>query len=131
MLGIVITHGRLGDELIKTATSILGPQESLEFISNEGHSHDDLVGLIEEHLGQRLGGDRPAVVFVDLASGSCGHACRRVSRDHPELLLACGVNLPMLLEFLYHRSRVAPDELRERLVKRGREGVNTKGWDNV
>lgn len=130
MLGIVITHGRLGDELIKTATSILGPQESLEFISNEGHSHDDLVDVIEDHLRRRLVGDGPAVVFVDLAAGSCAHACRRVSRDHPEILLACGVNLPMLLEFLYHRSRVSREELRERLVARGRDGVDVKGWDN-
>jgi len=125
--GILVTHGALGAELVKTAESILGPQERLAVLSNAGKSHDTLLADIQAEVpaGERV------VVFVDLLGGSCGHSCALVQRRHPEVLLASGVNLPMLLEFLYHRGRVEPGELKGRLEHRAREGVRCLGWEDL
>ncbi len=131
MAGVLVTHGRLGAELLSTAEGILGRQENVYCVSNAGLSSEALVDALGAALARRRPPGSPAVVFVDLAAGSCGHACRFLGLEHPEVLVACGVNLPMLIEFLYHRTRVGPRELCERMLRRGREGIQCRGWDDA
>lgn len=117
---VLVTHGALGGELVRTAEAILGRQEGVAIVSNEGIS---LEGLVEA-LRAVAGAPGPVVFLVDLLGGSCGHACRalRVERGEDALVIT-GVNLPMLLEFFYHRDRVSFAELQERLLHKGRDGV--------
>ena len=122
---VLVTHGALGAELLKTAEMILGPLEGCSFISNSGKSLDELTA----ELGGELCADEPQVLFVDLIGGSCGHVCASVQRRFPRVLLATGVNLPMLLEFLHHRGRVPLQELKQRLLERGCDGIRCFGWD--
>jgi PTS system mannose-specific IIA component len=129
--GIIVTHGRLGEELLATAQAILGPQDRIAVVSNVGHSHASLTEAVARAAGPALADGEPVVVFIDLMAGSCGGACRALLGRQPGLLLAGGVNLPMLLEFLHHRSRVGRGELRRRLVDRGREAVSCEGWDDA
>lgn len=125
--GVLVTHGRLGAEMLRTAEAILGPQPGIGVISNEGLSARDLSARVAAEIA---GGD-PVVLFVDLGGGSCGHICAVARRDHPQVLVARGVNLPMLLEFLHHRDRVARGELKGRLCTKGRAGIECVGWEAV
>lgn len=124
--GIVITHGQLGAELLKTAESILGPQEHVQILSNEGTSLAAMMAALETAIAAH--GDGPLVIFVDLAGGSCGSSCMAIAGMHRNVLTACGVNLPMFVEFLYHRGRVDLPELKERLLAKGRDGIFCTGW---
>ena len=123
--GVLVTHGSLGAELLRTAEAILGPQPQITVISNEDLDSRDLATQV---AGEISGGD-PVVLFVDLGGGSCGHVCAVARRDHPEVLVARGVNLPMLLEFLHQRNRVSLGELKARLLRKGREGIECVGWE--
>ena len=122
---ILVTHGALGAELLKTAEAILGPQEGCSFVSNSARSLDEMMIELEE----RLSAEAPLVLFVDLMGGSCGHVCALLQRRLRNVLLVTGVNLPMLLEFLHHRDRVAPAELKARLLEKGRDGIRSFGWE--
>lgn len=124
---VLVTHGRLGEELVKTAESILGPQESVAVLSNDQLSAEDL----ERALENLIAGETPVVLFVDLGGGSCSHVCALVRRGHPNVLIAQGVNLPMLIEFLYQRWRVGLAELKRRIETRGREGIECVGWEDA
>jgi PTS system mannose-specific IIA component len=121
VLGIVVTHGSLGKELIRTAEEIVGPQEGIEFISNTGSSlqglSDEVRGVITRHPGAK------PYLFVDLLGGSCGFVCQELRRHSPGVVIFSGVNLPMILEFIHYRDRVDDAELRERLLTRGRDGI--------
>jgi mannose/fructose-specific phosphotransferase system component IIA len=121
--GILVTHGRLGAELVSTAESILGAQTELEVLSNTGESPPALLKQLEALVAQH----RAAFVLVDLLGGSCGHACLLVGRGRPGVRVISGVNLPMLLEFLCHRGRVSLAELEARLLSRGRNGIRSAG----
>jgi mannose PTS system EIIA component len=117
---VLVTHGALGRELVRTVETILGPQEGVAFVSNEGASLDGLA----EALRAAAGGPGPVVFLVDLLGGSCDHACRLFGAERGDDAFAVtGVNLPMLLEFFYNRDRVSFAELRERLLHKGRDGV--------
>ena len=55
----------------------------------------------------------PAVVFVDLPSGSCLQASAHYLQTHENVAVVAGVNLAMLVDFLYHRD-ASPREAAER-----------------
>jgi len=127
--GLIVTHGHLGQELLKTAESILGPQEGVTIQSNTNLSHVGLLEQVEEGIEQVGDEEAGIVLLADMLSGSCGQVCRKLASRHPQVLVVSGVNLPMLLEFLYHRHRVGRAELKERILAKGREAVRVEGWE--
>lgn len=117
--GIFLTHGELGRELVRTAESIVGPQTGFSIVSNTGLSAE----AIRDALAVELPADGHAVIFVDLIGGSCHGACSPELAPRDRIAVVSGVNLPMVVEFFYHRDRVGFEELRRRLLAKGRAGV--------
>jgi mannose/fructose-specific phosphotransferase system component IIA len=66
--------------------------------SNEGCSRALLNGRLEEAVHAA-----PSVVFVDLPGGSCMQAAIGYLRGHAGVAVVAGVNLAMLVDFVYHR----------------------------
>lgn len=117
---VMVTHGSLGAELIRTAEAILGPQEGVGFVSNTGSSLEEISEQVRSLLSEA---GEAVFLFVDLLGGSCSHACQHIRRLHPEAVIITGVNLPMLLDFFVNRDRVPLDQLVQRLVTKAREGI--------
>ena len=119
---LLVTHGVLGTELVRTVERILGPQSDFVVVSNEGLSAEGLVGSIEAALASLPAG-QPAVVFSDLAAGSCGLAARRAGAADRLVRRITGANLPMLLEFFHYRDTIPLEELLPRMETKGRAGI--------
>ena len=117
--GIVVTHARLGEALIEAAEEISGVTEGLVAVSNRGTTPRALQDRVAVGAG-------PAVVFVDLAAGSCGFASRAASRSCGRAVVITGVSLPILIDFLFHRD-MKLSELAERLVQKGRSNITAAG----
>lgn len=121
-LALLVTHGALGQELVRTVEAILGHQAEVSTLSNSGLSADALRAAIEERI-LGMPASQPVVLFTDLAAGSCGIASRRVDVAGREVRRLTGVNLPMLLEFFHYRDTMPLDELTARLETKGKAGI--------
>ncbi|MEK7348199.1 MAG: hypothetical protein AABZ94_04955 [Candidatus Eisenbacteria bacterium] len=119
---VLVTHGVLGTELVRTVERILGPQTDVLVVSNEGLSADGLVSALETALESLVPG-QSAVVFSDLAAGSCGLAARRAGASGRLVRRITGANLPMLLEFFHYRGSIPLDDLLPRMETKGRAGI--------
>jgi mannose/fructose-specific phosphotransferase system component IIA len=97
--GVVVCHGRLAGALVDAAEQISGVTGALLAVSNTGCDR----GTLEERVEAAVG-DGPAVVFVDLASGSCLFAVLNRLRANARAKVVTGVNLAMLVDFVFHRS---------------------------
>jgi PTS system N-acetylgalactosamine-specific IIA component len=118
MRGVVVAHGKMARGLVNAVGRISGMEEGvLEPVSNQGRSPDELKALILERVGTG-----PCVVFTDLGAGSCTLAARLSCRDLGRVAVVTGVNLPMLLEFVFHRD-LDFDELLPRLEEKARAGI--------
>lgn len=116
--GVVIAHGAMARGMVDAVRRIAGDgADSLLPLSNEGKSPVQL----KEEL-DALAGEGPVFVFVDLQAGSCGMAALSSCRDRASRRVICGVNLPMLLDFVFHRS-LPMDELVVRLLDKGRGSI--------
>src|SRR5688572_19880994 len=115
--GVVVCHGKLAGALVEAAESISGVTGALVAVSNSGCDRDAL----EDRVVEALGG-LPAVVFVDLASGSCLFAVLKRLRSTPGVKAVTGVNLAMLVDFVFHRS-LSPEEAAARAAAAGGRAI--------
>lgn len=107
--GILVGHGRLAEGLLDAVEEIAGHRGAIVAVNNEGLTPEALEARLAELCRQG-----PSIVFVDLPSGSCAFAARRLQHRHDRIAVVCGVNLPLLLDFVFHRE-LSLTELVERL----------------
>jgi mannose/fructose-specific phosphotransferase system component IIA len=119
--GIVVTHGRLAEELVRTAELIVGPGRDLHAISGSDLCDETVVRGIRDIVAGR-GGAR-VLVFVDYFGGSCCINSVRAVEGEEGVKVLSGVNLPVLLSFMTKRETMPFEELVDHLVRRGRESV--------
>jgi len=115
--GVVVSHADLASALVEAVERITGRQDGLVAVSNTGCGRE----LLEQRVAEAVG-DAPAVVFVDLPSGSCLQASAHYLQTHEDVAVVAGVNLAMLIDFLYHRD-VTPREAAERAAETAARAV--------
>jgi mannose/fructose-specific phosphotransferase system component IIA len=115
--GVVVCHGGLAAALVQAAEQISGLSGALVPVSNMGCDRDTLEDRVLAAVDQR-----PAVVFVDLASGSCLVAVLKRLRGEPSVKVVTGVNLAMLVDFVFHRS-LSPTEAANHAVTAGEKSI--------
>ena len=119
---LVITHGRIGEELVRVAKLILGPEEGLDAMSNSGRSAEDITAAVRQWLGPAGTADQ-ALIAVDDYGGSCATAAQLACGGRSDAVVVSGVNLAMILGFLTWRESEDLDDLSRRLVAKGREAI--------
>lgn len=117
LLGVVVCHGPLAGALVQAAEQISGLGGALIPVSNTGCDRDTL----EDRILAAVDG-HPAVVFVDLASGSCLVAVLKRLRSAQSVKVVTGVNLAMLVDFVFHRS-LSPAEAATRAAAAGEKSI--------
>jgi mannose PTS system EIIA component len=118
--GVVVGHGGVAAALISAAEEISGVRGALVAVSNSGLDRESLERKVLEAVQHQ-----PAVIFVDLPSGSCLFAAMRQQPARPDLRVVTGVNLVMLLEFLFNRERT-PEEIARRAAESGVRGIGAR-----
>jgi mannose/fructose-specific phosphotransferase system component IIA len=122
VLGILLSHGRLAEGMVDAVQRIAGLEEGvLVAMSNDGQNPQGLAKQVDV-----LVGDRPVVVFTDLGSGSCALTAQLTCRNRGRRAVVFGMNLPMLLEFVFHRE-LPLAQLVPRLLEKGKESVKSAG----
>jgi mannose/fructose-specific phosphotransferase system component IIA len=115
--GVVVCHGALAGALVQAAEQISGLGGALVPVSNMGCDRDALEDRILAAVDRH-----PAVVFVDLASGSCLVAVLKRLRSEQSVKVVTGVNLAMLVDFVFHRT-LSPAEAATRAAAAGEKSI--------
>jgi mannose/fructose-specific phosphotransferase system component IIA len=119
---IIAGHGEFAAGLISAVQQITGRGDVFTPISARDLSGNDLHDLLVRTVDET--GVR--VVFTDLQAGSCTMASRRLIRERPDVLLVAGVNLPMLLDFVF-ADQLPPQEAARHALDRGRSAIASYG----
>ncbi len=94
---VVVTHGGLAEELVRTAGLIMGPAEQVAAVGFYPHDRED--EMLEKLRGAVKSVDTGdgVLILVDMFGGTPSNLSLRLMRTgHVEVVT--GVNLPMLLK---------------------------------
>lgn len=114
MIGIIIvTHGRLGEELLNSAEMIVGENENIKAVSFErGESVENLNEKVKTVIGE-LSNCNDILTFVDIYGGSPFNTILPYVINSGYICLT-GVNLPTIIEAIMNRNTVETvEELKE------------------
>jgi len=122
LIGIAIfTHRQLGEELLRSAESIIGPQEKVVVVSIMGK--DSLLSIKDKcrHALKCLDDGGGILVLADVLGGSASNASLLLVNEFPVEIIT-GVNLAMLVSAFANRNRMVLSEL---AVKAADDGVKS------
>jgi PTS system mannose-specific IIA component len=111
MIGILlVTHGPMGRAMLDSAEMIVGKQKNVQAVALTPEANLDTLRQEVKLAASRVDAGQGVLVLVDLFGGTPANAVASNLPAHAYRCL-CGVNLPMLLEALETRGRMALPEL--------------------
>ena len=106
----VCTHGRFGEELMKSAEMIAGEAENVfAFSLMPGMQPEEYRAMLEKQL-EKLG-DGKVLCLVDLFGGTPCTTCAILSKTY-DMQVISGLNLAMYIEVTSQKGNYAVDELK-------------------
>ncbi|MBW2440159.1 MAG: PTS fructose transporter subunit IIA [Deltaproteobacteria bacterium] len=125
MIGIVIvTHSELGDALIGAAEFIIGSRpESIESVSIDlSENAEKLRGKIDRGI-KKVMGEEGVIILTDMFGGTPSNLSYSfLEEGHIEVL--SGVNLPILIQAVNMRPKMALDQLAANLEAFGKKSIS-------
>jgi len=118
----VVTHGRLGHELLAAAEMIVGEVSHMAAVSIGWH--DDVENSrreIEEAI-EIVDADRGIIILTDMFGGTPSNlSLSLLGRD--ELEIVTGVNLPMVIKAATQKGGQSVGELASEVEEQGRKQI--------
>jgi mannose PTS system EIIA component len=123
MVGIVVVgHGRIGEEALRTLESVVGPIEAFEAVSTR-------VGERLEEMREDIGAavtrvrrDGGVVIMTDMLGDTQTNLALAIARETGAEVVA-GVNMPMLIKATTARGRADAHALAGMLTRYGQEHI--------
>ena len=122
MIGVVVaTHGKLAEEMIRTAEGVVGPLDHVTGVSVVASS-PDVRGDIKAAI-QRVDQGEGVLLLTDLLGGSPTNLCVSFLADR-KVEVVTGVNLPMLLKLSSVRAGGKPiGQIASELAEAGQRAI--------
>jgi len=120
---LVVSHGRLAEELVEAARKIVGSIERLEAVSFDWNAEvGGATKRIQEAI-DRIDRGRGVLILTDMFGGTptnLGFALH----DPGRIEIVTGVNLPMVIKFANLREDLSLREAARRIAEQGREAIH-------
>ncbi|HRY29344.1 MAG TPA: PTS sugar transporter subunit IIA [Elusimicrobiota bacterium] len=121
MIGVlIVTHGRIGEELLRTAEGIVGKQVAVRILGLDATEGPDAfckkIRVVLEEMKNPAG----VLVLADMMGGTpCNSALRQCQDPQWNFEIVTGVNLPMLVSVLTKRHYMPLDLLAQKITDDG------------
>ena len=124
MIGaIIVSHGKLGEELLNALTIILGEAPNIEAISigwyDDVEESKKKINASLKRVDQKNG----VVIFTDMFGGTPSNLSFSFAKDG-QVEIVTGVNLPMLIKFVSLQRSNNLREVARKAVEQGKKNIH-------
>jgi len=121
--GIIVSHGKLGEELLNALTIILGEAPNIEAISIGWYDDvEDSKKKINQSL-KRVDQKSGVVIFTDMFGGTPSNLSFSFQKDD-QVEIITGVNLPMLIKFVSLQRSNNLNEVARKVIEQGKKNIH-------
>ncbi len=121
--GVIVSHGKLAEELLNALTIIIGEAVNIQAISIGWYDDvEESKKKISKSL-KRVDQKNGVVIFTDMFGGTASNlSFSFLKNDHVEIIT--GVNLPMLIKFLSLQRSNNLKEVVKKVVEQGKKNIH-------
>jgi len=121
--GIIVSHGKLAEELLNALTIILGEVANMEAISIGWYDDvEESKRKINQSL-KRVNQKNGVLIFTDMFGGTPSNLSFSFLRDDT-IEIITGVNLPMLIKFVSLQRSNKLKEVAKKVVEQGKKNIH-------
>ena len=121
--GIIVSHGKLAEELLNALTIILGEVVNVEAISIGWYDDvEDSKRKINQSL-KRVDQKNGVLIFTDMFGGTPSNLSFSFLKDD-RIEIITGVNLPMLIKFVSLQRNNKLREVAKKVVEQGKKNIH-------
>jgi PTS system mannose-specific IIA component len=121
--GIIVSHGKLAEELLNALTIILGEVVNMEAISIGWYDDvEESKKKINQSL-KRVNQKSGIVIFTDMFGGTPSNLSFSFLKDD-QVEIITGVNLPMLIKFVSLQRSSNLKEVAKKVVEQGKKNIH-------
>ncbi|MCK4942129.1 MAG: hypothetical protein KAS65_01060 [Candidatus Aminicenantes bacterium] len=122
---LVITHGKLGEELIRVSEKILEKKLDIDCMGFDWQEDGSgIINKLEAYLNKNK--KHQVIIFTDMFGGSPSNICLRYINPNVEVIT--GINLPGMLKYLTYKNKNLSFKELVKTIKNGMiEGINIIG----
>jgi PTS system mannose-specific IIA component len=121
--GIIVSHGKLGEELLNALTIILGEAPNIEAISIGWYDDvEESKRKIIQSL-KRVDQKSGVVIFTDMFGGTPSNLSFTFQKDG-QVEIITGVNLPMLIKFVSLQRSNTLKDVAKKVVEQGKKNIH-------
>ena len=121
--GVIVSHGKLAEELLNALTIILGEAVNVEAISigwyDDVEESKKKINLSLKKVEQKNG----VLIFTDMFGGTPTNLSFSFLRDD-QVEIITGVNLPMLIKFISLQRSHNLKEVAKKVVEQGKKNIH-------
>lgn len=120
---IIVSHGKLAKGMKDTVEMIAGQQENLEAYEayENGTSDDSFINDLKNSLASSKNDD--VIIVTDVLGGSVNNEATQLLKDHPNLTILTGMNLPLIITLVTTVNSGISDEKVSEAIDEGKKGV--------
>jgi len=121
--GVIVSHGKLAEELLNALTIILGEAVNIEAISIGWYDDvEESKKKINESI-KRVDQKNGVLIFTDMFGGTPSNLSFSFLRDG-QVEIITGVNLPMLIKFVSLQRSYNLEDVARKVVEQGKKNIH-------
>lgn len=121
--GVIVSHGKLAEELLNALTIIIGEAVNIEAISIGWYDDvEESKKKISQSL-KRIDQKNGMVIFTDMFGGTASNLSFSFLKDN-QVEIITGVNLPMLIKFVSLQRRNNLKEVARKVFEQGKKNIH-------
>ena len=121
--GIIVSHGKLGEELLNALNIILGEAVNIEAISIGWYDDIEESKVKINQSLKRVDQKNGVLIFTDMFGGTPSNLSFTFLKDG-QVEIITGVNLPMLIKFVSLQRSHNLKEVARKVVEQGQKNIH-------
>ncbi len=121
--GVIVSHGKLAEELLNALTIIIGEAVNIEAISIGWYDDvEESKRKISKSL-KRVDQKNGVVIFTDMFGGTASNLSFSFLKNN-QVEIITGVNLPMLIKFVSLQRSNNLSEVAKKVIEQGKKNIH-------